>query len=178
MLKTSSGQTALGGLEKRLAGRVPGDSEVPSSVRNSVWLMLCGGAVTAVLGLFLVIATIADKNVLTDASGKRLSGSELTGGVVYEIVIYLILVAVWVLMARMNRAGRGWARWVATALAVLAMLDAWRTVNSLKGGQTVTVLDIVVIIGTVVTGIIGAVAAIMLWRSESSAYYRARSAAR
>jgi molybdopterin-binding protein len=178
MLKTSSGQTALAGLEKKLAGSVPGDSDIPGSVRRAVRLMLCGGAVTAVLGLFLVIATVADKNVLTDSTGKRLSGSELTGGVVYEIVVYLLLVTVWVLMARMNRAGRGFARWIASALAAISTLDTFRTVNSLKGGQTLTVIDIVVIAGTVITWVIGVLAVAMLWRSESSEYFRARAAAR
>jgi hypothetical protein len=178
MLKTSSGQTALGGLEKKLTGNVPDDSDVPGPVRRSVRLMLAGGALTAVVGVFLVIATIADKNALTDSSGKKLTSGELTGSVVYTLVIYLLQVAVWVLMARMNRAGRPWARWVATALAVLSTIDAWSIVNGLRGGETLTVLEIVFIVVTLALWIIGAMAAILLWRSESSEYFRSRAAAR
>lgn len=178
MLKTSSGQTALGSLEKKLTGSVPDDSDVPGPVRKSVRLMLAGGVVTTVIGVFLVIATITDKNALTDSSGKKLTSSELTGSVVYTIVIYLLQVAIWVLMARMNRAGRPWARWIATGLAVLSTVDAWSIVNGLRGGETVTVLEIVFIVGTLALWLIGASAAILLWRPESSAYFKARATAR
>lgn len=178
MLNTSSGQSALGGLEKKLTGSVPDDSDVPGPVRRSVRLMLVGGALTAAIGVFYVIAMIADKNALTDTSGKKLTSSELTGSIVYTLIVYLLEVAIWVLMARMNRAGRGWARWVATILAVISTIDAWRIVNGLRGGQTITVLGIVFIVVTLALWLIGATAAILLWRSESSAYFRERAGAR
>jgi hypothetical protein len=178
MLNTSSGRTALGGLEKKLTGNVPDDSDVPGPVRKAVRLMLSGGAVTTLVGVFLVVATIADKNALTDSSGKKLSSGELTGSVVYTLVIYLLQVAVWVLMARMNRAGRGWARWVASALAVLSTIDAFSIVNGLRGGETVTVIEVVFIVVTLALWLIGASAALLLWRGESSAYFKARAAAR
>ena len=178
MVKTSSGQTALGSLEKKLAGNVPDDSDVPDPVRKAVRLMLGGGALTVVIGVFLIIATIADKNALTDPNGKKLTGGEFTSSIVSTVIIYLILVMVWVLMARMNRAGRPWARWVATALAVLSTIDAWSIVNGLRGGETLTVLEIVFIVVTLALWIIGAMAAILLWRPESSEYFRSRAAAR
>jgi hypothetical protein len=178
MLKTSPGQTALAGLEKKLTGSVPDDSDIPGSVRKAVRLMLSGGAVTFVIGVFLVIATVADKNALTDSSGKKISSGELTGSLVYTLVIYLILVAAWVLMARLNRAGRGWARIVASALAIISTIDAYSIINGLRGGQSVTVIDIVYIVGTLAVWIIGVLAVAMLWRTESGAYFKARSAAR
>jgi len=178
MLKTSSGQSALGGLEKKLTGSVPDDSDVPGPVRKAVRLMLAGGAVTAVIGVFLVIATIADKNALTDSSGKKLTSGEFTSSVIGTVVVYLILVTIWVLMARMNRAGRGWARWVASALALLSTVNAYSTVNSLTGGETLTVIDIVFIVGTLALWLLGVAAVAMLWRTESTLYFRARSAAR
>jgi hypothetical protein len=178
MLKTSPGQTTLAGLEKKLTGSVPDDSDIPGSVRKAVRLMLSGGAVTFVIGVFLVIATVADKNALTDSSGKKISSGELTGSLVYTLVIYLILVAAWVLMARLNRAGRGWARIVASALAIISTIDAYSIINGLRGGQSVTVTDIVYIIGTLAVWIIGVLAVAMLWRTESGAYFKARSAAR
>jgi hypothetical protein len=177
-LNTSSGQAALGGLEKKLTGNVPDDSDVPGSVRRSVRLMLAGGALTALIGVFYAIAIIADKNALTDNSGKKLTSSEITGSVVYTLVVYLLEVAIWVLMARMNRAGRGWARVVASILAVISTYYALQIVNGLRGGQTITVMEIVFIVVTLATWIVGAVAAMLLWRSESSAYFRERARAR
>jgi hypothetical protein len=178
MLNTSSGRTALGGLEKKLTGSVPDDSDVPGPVRKAVRLMLSGGALTAVLGVMYVIALIADKNALTDSSGKKVTSGELTTNVIAIVIQYLLLVVIWVLMARMNRSGRPWARWVASALAGIATIQAWRIVNGLKGGQTVTVLGIVFIVGTLALWLIGASAAILLWRAESSAYFKGRAAAR
>jgi hypothetical protein len=178
MLKTSSGQTTLAGLEKKLTGSVPDDSDIPGSVRKAVRLMLSGAAVTAVVGVFLVIATIADKNALTDTNGKKISSGELTGSLVYTLVIYLLLVAVWVLMARMNRAGRGWARYVASVLAIISTIDTFSTVNGLRGGESVTVIAIVFIVGTLALWVLGVLAVAMLWRTESGAYFKARAAAR
>ena len=178
MVKTSSGQIALGGLEKKLAGNVPDDSDVPDPVRKAVRLMLGGGALTVVIGVFLIIATIADKNALTDSTGKRLTGGEFTSSIVSTVIIYAILVLVWVTLARINRAGRGWARYVATGLAVISTFNAYSTVNGLTGGQTVTVIDIVFIVGTLALWVIGVLAVAMLWRAESSAYFKARSGAR
>ncbi len=140
--------------------------------------MLAGGATTAIVGIFLVIATIADKNALTDSSGKKLSSGEFTSGVIGTIVTYVILVALWVLMARLNRSGYSLARLLASFFCAISTWDAYQLVNGLRGGQSVTVIDIVYIIGTLAVWIIGVLAVAMLWRSESSAYFKARSAAR
>jgi hypothetical protein len=182
MLKTSSasrsGQSAVAGLEKRLTGRVPDDSEVPGPVRKAVRFMLGGGALTAVTGIFLLIATIADKNALTDSGGKKLSSSEFTSNLVGTVITYLILVVIWVLMARMNRSGYNWARILASVFCAISTYDAYSLVNSLKGGTTITVAGIVYIVLTLALWVVGVIAIALIWRSESSAYYRARSAAR
>jgi hypothetical protein len=179
MLKTSSSsQSALAGFEKRLTGSVPDDSAVPGPVRKAVRFMLAGGTATAIVGIFLLIATIADKNALTDSSGKKLSASEFTSGVVGTVITYLILVVIWVLMARFNRDGRNWARILASVLCAISTYDAYTLVNSLSGGQTITVIGVVYIVFTLVIWVIGVIAIAMLWRSESSAYFRARSVAR
>ncbi|HEX9040630.1 MAG TPA: hypothetical protein VF838_06330 [Trebonia sp.] len=178
MLKTTSGQTALVGLEKKLTGNTPDDSDVPGPVRRAVRLILSGGALTALIGVFLVIATIADKNALTNSSGKKLTNGEFTSSLVGTVIVYVILVTMWVLMARMNRAGRGWARIIASVLAILSTINAYSTINSLTGGETLTVIDIVFIVGTLALWLIGVLAVALLWRTESSAYFRARSTAR
>jgi hypothetical protein len=182
MLKTSSasrsGQLAVAGLEKRLTGRVPDDSEVPGPVRKAVRFMLGGGALTAVTGIFLLIATIADKNALTDSSGKKLSSADFTSNLVGTVITYLILVVIWVLMARMNRSGYNWARILASVFCAISTYDAYSLVNSLKGGTTITVAGIVYIVLTLALWVVGVIAIALIWRSESSAYYRARSAAR
>jgi len=173
---TSGGHTAFADFEKKLTGRDPDDSVVPGPVRKAVRFMLAGGAATAIIGVFLVIATIADKSALTDSSGKKLTSSEFTSGIVGTLVLYVILVALWVLMARMNRAGHNWARIVASVLAAISTYDAYGIINSLTGGETITVVGVVYIVFEIGIWILGVLAAAMLWRQESSAYFRARSA--
>jgi hypothetical protein len=180
MLKTSSdgrgGDSTLAGLEKKLTGRDPDDSAIPGPVRKAVRFMLAGGAATAIVGIFLLIATIADKNALTDSSGKKLSNSEFTSGVVGTVITYVVLVAIWVLMARMNRSGRNWARILASVFCAISTYDAFTLVNSLTGGETITVVGVVYIAFTLLIWVIGVLAIALLWRSESSAYFRERSA--
>ena len=81
MLKTSSGgssgQSGLAGLEKRLTGSEPDDSQVPSPVLKATRCMLAGAVVTIVLGLFQVIVLLADRNALGSVSGKPPSSAEL-----------------------------------------------------------------------------------------------------
>lgn len=181
MLKTfsgSSGQSGLASFEKRLTGGAPDDSAVPGPVRKAVRFMLAGGAATAVVGVFLLIATIINKNALTDSSGKKLSNGEFTSGVVGTAVTYVILVVIWVLMARMNRSGYNWARILASVFCFISTYDTYRLVSSLTGGETITVIGIVYIVGTLAIWVLGVLSIAMIWRSESSAYFRARSAAR
>jgi hypothetical protein len=181
MLKTFSGdssQTGLAGLEKRLTGRDPDDSAIPGTVRKAVRFMLGGGAVTLVVGVFLIVATIVDKNALTDSSGKKLSNGEFTSGVVGTAITYVILVAIWVLMARMNRAGYAWARILASIFAAISTYDTYYLVNSLTKDETITVVGIVYIVGTLIIWALGVLSIAFLWRPDSTAYIRARSAAR
>ena len=182
MLKTSpgdsSGQAGLSGFEKTLTGRVPDDSVIPRTVRRAVRLMLAGGATTLVVGLFLIIATIIDKNVLTDASGKKLSNGEFTSGIVGTALQYVILVVIWVLMARFNRAGAVWARILASVFAAISTYDTYTLINSLTGGIHITVVGIVYVVGTIAIWVLGVLAIALLWRRESSEYFRSRAAAR
>jgi hypothetical protein len=85
---------------------------------------------------------------------------------------------IWVLMARMNRAGYQWARILASVFAAISTYDAYTLINSLTGGETITVVGIVYIVGTIVIWVLGVLAIAFLWRSESTVYFKARSAAR
>jgi hypothetical protein len=182
MLKTSpgdsSGQAGLAGFEKTLTGRDPDDAEVPRTVRRAVRLMLGGAAATLVVGLFLIIATIIDKNVLTDSSGKKLSNGEFTTGVVGTAITYIILIVIWVLMARFNRSGAVWARILASVFAAISTYDTYSLVNSITGGISITVVGIVYVVGSIVIWVFGVLAIAMLWRRESNDYFRSRTAAR
>ena len=180
MLKTSSGsqdgQSALAGLERKLAGRDPDDSDVPAPVRKAVRFMLGGALVTVVAGVFTVIATAADPGLINN--GKQPTSGELTGDIVQVILLTLVYAGLWVLMARMNRAGRGWARIVATVLFAISTYSLYAAVNSLHSGQYIDVVNIVSFVLAVAEWICGLGAVALVWRGESSLYFRARSARR
>lgn len=179
MLKTpAGGQTALAGFEKKLTGNVPDDSEIPGPVRKAVRFMLAGAATTSLLGIFLIIATIVDKNALTDSGGKKLTNTQFTTNIIGAIVTYVVLVGLWVLMARLNREGRNWARIAASVFCAISTFDLYSLVNALRGGGTITVLGIVYITLTLLYWILGVIAIAMLWRSESSVYFREHRALR
>lgn len=180
MLKTSpggqSGPSALGSFEKRLTGREPDDSLIPAPVRRAARLMLAGGGLTALVGAFLVAATIADKNALTDSNGQKVTSGQISGDIAWIVIEYVIIVAMWVLMARYNRAGRAWARIVASVFAAISTYDTFGLVNSLTKGEAITVIGYVYIISSIAVWALGVVAIAMVWRSESSAYFKSRSA--
>lgn len=177
MLKTSSGgQSPLASVEKKLAGREPDDSDVPSPVRNAVRFMLGGALVTALSSLFSIIAVLVSPALLNN--GKQPASSQVTGYIVQTVVLTVVFCAFWIVMARMNRAGRTWARVVASALFALSTVSLYTAVNSLHSGDYVRVYDIVSFVLAVLEWICGLGAVALIWRAESSAYYKSRSASR
>jgi hypothetical protein len=173
MLKTSSGGQAFAGLEKRLAGGVPDDPDVPGPVRKAVRFMLGGALVTLLAGLFSLMVTIADPNLINN--GKKPTSSELTGDIVQVILLTFIYCALWVLMARMNRSGRTWARIAASVLFVISTVSLYSSVSSLHAEQIVRVVDIVSFVLVIAEWLFGLGAIALLWRPASTAYFKARS---
>lgn len=176
MIKSSTGgHIALASLEQKLSGGAPDDPAIPTPLRKAVRFMLAGAATTGVFGVFLIAVTIANASVLTDSNGKKLSSGQFAGGLVGTILIYVIFVALWVLMARLNRAGQSWARIAATVFFAISTYNLYTIISSLKGGDTITVLAIVYIVATIAIWAIGLGAIAMLWRADSGKYFRAQS---
>ncbi len=181
MLNTSTGGRGgqgLATLEKKLTGNVPDDSMIPRTVRRGARFMLAGGILTAIVGIFLIVATVIDKNALTNSNGNRLSTGQFASGIVETAITYVVLVAIWVLMARMNRSGYQWARIAASIFCLISSYDAYSLVSSISGGETITVVGIVYIVFDLAIWVLGVLSIALIWRSESSAYYRSRSAPR
>ena len=91
--------------------------------------------------------------------------------VIVAVVLGAIGIALWLFMAWANGKGKSWARIVATVLAALYIVSF--LVNAASGQMTgasmvLSILTLLVAIGTLV----------MLWRKDSSEFYRAQSAPR
>jgi hypothetical protein len=163
MIKSSA---ALSKLLPALEGRSL--ETLPESMRRAVRLMISGAAATAVWGIFLVIVTIANHAQLVGENGRKLGSGQIAGGAIYNLLVTIILAAIWVLMARMNQRGRNWARITATALFVLWSIECFATI----GGATATPLVIIDMVLVFLVWAIGLGALFFLWRPDSSDYFK------
>jgi hypothetical protein len=146
----------------------------PAQVRTAVKLMYAGAAVSTV-PLIIALAYIGDIN----AYGLRWNGHSLTAAqishwrpliITVVIVTGLVVPAVWLWMARANGQGRNWARVLSTVLfglATLQLTSAFRT--PIGAGFGVAVLGAIL---TVLTWLVGLAAVWLLWRRDSSAFFK------
>jgi hypothetical protein len=144
---------------------------LPTSMQRAVKLMLSGAAATGVWGLYLIIVLVANKNDLFSSSGKKITSSELSGDIIYSVLVTVILAAVWVLMARMNQRGRNWARIVSATLFVLWSFETFTTIGG-TGSSFLSILDTAIVL---IIWLFGIASLFMLFRPDSSAFYKAES---
>jgi hypothetical protein len=89
------------------------------------------------------------------------------------IVVGLITVGLWIWMAQSNKAGKNWARIVSTVLfglSTLSVLSGLASAGVATGG--------VARIYGIVVWLIGLAAIVLLWRRQSSEYFKSASAPR
>ena len=141
----------------------------PASVLNAVKLMYTGAAVSTVS----LVISLVDIGGTKDAIRKArpiLTATQVnqlnTFIITLAIVSGVLGIALWLWMARANSQGRNWARIVSTVLFVLATLDLFGVISQPK-----TLLGLVF---PVLTWLIGAGAVFLLWRGESSAFFKPR----
>jgi hypothetical protein len=150
------------------AGRMPESvgSEPPASVVMAVRLMYAGAVVSA-LSLIVGLVTIGSLRASLHKAQPSLTPTQLhqlqTVVVVGSIFIGLISIGLWVWMALTNKAGRPWARIVATVLFGLDTIFLLLGVAQ-AGAAAGTLVSIL-------TWLIGLGAVIYLWRKDASAYF-------
>ena len=149
----------------------------PAPVLTAVQLMYAGAAVSAVeliIGLALIIVDI------TAAARGRFLGHSLTAPqlrpliITLWIVFGLVVIALWLWMARANGQGRTWARILSTVLFGLATLQLRGDFTQPAGhpGFGVTVLYYSGTALFVAAWLAGAAAVWQLWRPASSAFFK------
>jgi len=148
------------------AGQVPEPVRPgpPPSMVMAVRLMYAGAVVSA-LSLIVGLATVGSLRDSLHKAQPSLTPTELhqleTVLVVGSVVIELISIGLWVWMALMNKAGKSWARIVAAVLFGLYTVYLLFVIRA-GAGALVPIL----------TWLIGLGALILLWRKDSSAYFR------
>ena len=137
--------------------------EPPPTMVMAVRLMYAGAVVSAI-SLIVGLATVGSLHDSLHRAQPSLTPTELhqlqTVLVVGSVVIELISIGLWVWMALMNKAGKPWARVVATVLFGLYTLYLLFFVIRAGAGALVPVL----------TWLIGLGALILLWRKDTSEY--------
>jgi hypothetical protein len=179
MFKSSGGGQTLASIETKLTGGAADDPAVPTTLKNAVRFMLAGAGITALFGIFTLIAWMAARNTLTDSNGQALNSKQFAGSIV-SIVLFVIIVpvALWLLMARFNRAGQRWARIVASVLCAIWTYSTINAISSLHNGQTITWYYLVSLIVEIITWVVGVGAVALLWRRQTSDYFNAQANAR
>jgi hypothetical protein len=143
----------------------------PPAVQNAVKLMYVGAAISTVSLIISLIDISGTREAirkarpsLTTAQVNQLNTFIIT----LAIVSGVIGVALWLWMARANSQGRNWARITSTVLFVLATLDLYGVLSQPK-----TVLGLIF---PVLTWLVGLGAVILLWRKESTEFFKPRRA--
>ena len=141
----------------------------PPSVLNAVKLMYVGAAVSTVSLVISLVSIGGTKDAIKKAR-PSLTAAQVnqlnTFIIALAVVSGVIGVALWLWMARANSQGRNWARIVSTVLFVLATLDMFGVLSQPK-----TVLGLVF---PVLIWLVGLGAVILLWRRESSEFFKPR----
>ena len=151
----------------------PDRGPAPQSVLNAVKLMYAGAAVSAVslvISLILPLANVASSKATLQKAHPSLSASQIDQafnlGIAVAAVSGVIGTVLWLWMARKNGEGKNWARILSTVLFALATLDLFGVVSQPK-----TVLGLIF---PVLTWLVGLGAVILLWRKESTDFFKPR----
>jgi hypothetical protein len=145
----------------------------PVTVQRAIRLMY-GGAATSTVYLIAALATMGSlKSALANANktaqhpltASQING-EATGYIIYVAFVGVVAIALWLWMARMNGRGKSWARITATVLFCLWTINTVGTV-----AQTRLILAIVF---PVIAWLLGLGAVFLLWRPDSTAFYKSQ----
>ena len=139
----------------------------PPSVAKAVKLMYAGAAVSTI-SLIISLADISGTKSAIRKARPNLTAAQVsslnTFIISLAVVSGLIGVGLWLWMARANNQGRNWARILSTILFCLATLDLVGVFSEPK-----TALGLIF---PVLTWLVGLGAVFLLWRPESSAFFK------
>jgi hypothetical protein len=139
----------------------------PAPVQNAVKLMYAGAAVSTV-SLVISLANVGGTKDAIKKARPSLTATQVnqlnTFIITLAIVSGVIGVALWLWMAKANGQGKNWARILSTVLFGVATLDLLGVVR-----EPTTVVGLVF---PVLTWLIGLGVVFLLWRKESSAFFK------
>jgi len=150
----------------------PSRPTVPQSVARAVQIMYVG-AVVSLIGIVVDLTTLSSTKSKIQSQHHDWTVTQVNNAEHVAIGIFIVSgllgAALWIWMAQANKAGRGWARIVATVLFAIDTLNVAAGAATPGGGATR-------LYGLVIW-LIGLAAIILLWLRTSSDYFRSASPA-
>jgi hypothetical protein len=150
----------------------PDRGEAPPSVQKAVKLMYAGAAVSTVsliVSVILPLANVAASKAALHKDHPKLSASQVNQafnlGIAVAILSGAVGAVLWLWMARANGQGKNWARITSSVFFGLATISLFSVLND------PSVLGIVFAVALWVVGL-GAI--ILLWRRESTDFFKPR----
>jgi len=155
----------------------PGGTQVPEPSRASAPApktvlraaqVMYAGAAASLIGLVIDILTRHDIRNELHTRRPKLTAAQLTSGyhavLIGLVVGAVIAIGLWIWMALSCKAGKSWARTTSTVLFGIDTIDVIASVALPAGGGAR--------IYGVVVWLIGLAAIILLWRPESTAFFK------
>ena len=150
----------------------PSRPPVPQSVTRAVQIMYVG-AVVSLIGIVVDLTTLSSTKSKIQSQHHDWTVTQVNNAEHVAIGIFIVSgllgAALWIWMAQANKAGRSWARIVATVLFAIDTLNVAAGAATPGGGATR-------LYGLVIW-LIGLAAIILLWLRTSSDYFRSASPA-
>jgi hypothetical protein len=139
----------------------------PVSVLNAVKLMYAGAVISAV-SLIVSLADIGGAKAALRREFPKYTTSQINHALLGFLILALFSaalgIALWLLMARANEQGKNWARITSTVLFLLATISL---LGTFRGPRTTLTL-----LFPALTWLVGAGAVWLLWRPDSSAFFK------
>jgi hypothetical protein len=150
----------------------PERGEAPPSVQKAVKLMYAGAAVSTVsliVSVILPLSNIAASKAALKKDHPNLTAAQVNQafnlGIAVAIISGAVGAVLWLWMARANGQGKNWARITSSVFFGLATISLFSVLND------PSVLGIVFAVALWVVGL-GAI--ILLWRRESTDFFKPR----
>jgi hypothetical protein len=128
------------------------------------------GAVVSALSLVSAILTVKSLRSAITKRNPSFTQTQIHSAevavVVFTIILGLVGIGLWIWMARMNQAGKNWARITATVFFGLNTLGLLVSLRQAEAPLSRLI--------SLVVWLVGLAAVIMLWRKESSQYFAAQ----
>ena len=146
--------------------REPAPSNAPQSIQRAVRVMYVGAAVS-VIGIIVDLTTLSSTRSAILKANPHYTAAQVNSAEHAAIGLFiaggLIGAALWLWMAQSNRAGKAWARVVAS---VLFGIDTVSQIIGVGAGGGLSRLYGLII------WVVGVIAIVLLWQRSSSEYFR------